>query len=252
MHCLNSADTPIAGAGTENREEAGFHSSGTRSRSHPVVPNFMVVSLKGVLPLWLASYLNAGNNSWFPLFPWSGYLFLGCAFAYFFVESKEQLQAAELMKRVAVAGIFSIAAGILISQMPFEIYPAHDYWKVNPSVILARTGFLLIVTSGLFFFEHLVRIPSNIPTLMGKESLSIYVLHLMVIYGSVVNKGLEHSLRGMLTVPEALVTTCVLILTMGAFAFVWNYMKQNSGHHALALKFGLVVTFLWSFLTRPY
>jgi hypothetical protein len=209
-------------------------------------------SLRGVVPLWMASYLNAENSSWFPLFPWSSYLFLGTAFAYLFVEAKEHLQAVTLMRYVAVVGLFSMGVGIFVAQLPFELYPAHDYWKVNPSVLISRAGFLLIVTSILFFFEHLVKIPSTIPTLMGKESLAIYVLHLMIIYGSVVNKGLEHSLRGKLTVPEALLATGLLLVLMGAFAFVWNAMKQSSHRPALVLKFGLVATFLLAFLTRPY
>ncbi len=229
-----------------------FTAAGLGAGTFLLSPILWSFSFRGILPLWLASYLNAENSSWFPLFPWSGYLFLGCAFAYWFIECKEHSQAAELMTQVAVAGLFSIGAGILIAQLPFELYPAHDFWKVNPSMILARTGFLMVATSGLFFFERKVKIPSKIPTLMGRESLPIYVLHLMVIYGSVVNKGLEFSLRGTLTLPEAIVATCLLIIAMGTFAFVWNYLKQNSRRPALVLKFGLVVTFLWSFLTRPY
>jgi uncharacterized membrane protein len=215
----------------------------------PIVWNYPFIH---VLPLSLTSYLNASNNSWFPLFPWSGYLFFGVSFAYVFVEAKEHHHAIVLMKRVAVLGTGVIVAAFVLSTLPFSIYPSHDFWKVNPLVTMARMGFLFVVMSGLYFLEQSVRITSSIPKVMGKESLVIYVLHLVLIYGSVINSGLQLKFGGSLSILGATGVFLLVFFAMSVFAYVWDVIKNNYKKESMLLKFALAAVFLFYFITRPY
>ena len=60
------------------------------------------------------------------------------------------------------------------------------------------------VASGIFLVEHWVGIVPNISLVMGKESLFIYILHLVIVYGSAVNRGLAQSIGPSIRIPQAL------------------------------------------------
>jgi uncharacterized membrane protein len=217
-----------------------------------VSPLMWHYSFVKILPLPVVSYLNAENNSWFPLFPWSLYLLFGVAFAYIFVEAKEHHHAIVLMKRVAVLGVALMIVAIAAGYLPIQIYPDHNFWKVNPCVILARVGFLFVTISGLYYVEQSARITSPLPMIMGTESLVIYILHLVLIYGSVINNGLEVTYGGRLTILEAIGVFLIVLFAMSTFAYVWNVIKKNYRRESILLKFALAAIFLFYFITRPY
>ena len=205
-----------------------------------------------LFPLGLASYLNGENKSWFPLFPWSAYLLLGTAYAYRCNRAEERGEAGEFMDRSAHAGFLIVVLSLLASWMPVHFLPAHDYWKVNPVLNFLRGGVLLVVTSLVFRVEHLFRVPPSLPAVIGRESLTIYVAHLMIIYGSVINPGLELNWRGCLDLSQASMVFGALLLSLIAFAYLWHHLKRNFKDRALLLKLALAATLLLSFVTRPY
>jgi uncharacterized membrane protein len=210
------------------------------------------ISFIKVFPLWLASYCNAENGSWFPLFPWSGYLLFGVVFGYIFVEAAERQRTLILMKRTILSGVALIVVCVAIARMPFHVYPNHDFWKVNPAMLLIRLGFILLVTSGLFFLERSVTISSRIPTILGRESLAIYVVHLVIVYGSALNNGLQQYLGGTLTVPQATIAFLIIFFTMCMFAILWNTLRRNHQKKSVVVKFALSAAFILLFIIRPY
>ncbi len=215
----------------------------------PIIWN---ISFQHSLPLWLGSYLNAENNSWFPLVPWSTYLLFGVTFAHAFVYAKENGEASLLMKRVAAGGVIVIIGMVMLANIPFHLYGPHDFWKVNPTVLFARTAFVATMACCLYFVEQLVHIPTRLPMIMGSESLVIYVLHLIIIYGSVINNGLQYSLGGKLSLVEAIGVFLLVLVAMSTFAYIWHSLKMNFRRESVLLKFALTATFLFYFVTRPY
>ncbi|MCK9410584.1 MAG: DUF1624 domain-containing protein, partial [Bacteroidetes bacterium] len=97
-----------------------------------VAPFTWGMNVKETLPLWLGSYVNMQNSSWFPLFPWSAYIFCGVIFASVFINAKEHHHAVNLMQRSVVIGLMVMAAMFLLLNVPLNVYPAHDVWKANP------------------------------------------------------------------------------------------------------------------------
>jgi len=206
----------------------------------------------GILPLWFASYLNAANSSWFPLFPWSGFMMYGVVFAWMFINAKEHHHAVQLMQKLVVFGVASFTISFIVVSLPFQLYPPHDIWRANPLIVFARLGFVAVVTSGVFFAEHNMKIKSAIPQIMGRESLFIYVVHLVIIYGSVVNLGLKHFFQPTLSVVESLAVFVVVFLVTVAFTYSWHQFKKNYKRFALTVRFAAVGVFLYFFLTNPW
>ena len=215
-------------------------------------PIIWTVDFTKITPLWFASYINAGNNSWFPIFPWSSYILCGVIFSSIFLNAKEHHHAVNLMQKTVSIGIVLLIVSFIVVNLPTHIYPLHDVWKVNPLIIFARLGFVLLVTSGVFFAEHSYTITSKVPQIMGRESLFIYVLHLIILYGSVVNKGLQHIILPTLSVLETSFVFIIVFIATSFFTYGWYHLKKHFNKTAMAVRIVVAATFIFLFLTRPY
>ncbi|MFZ4618978.1 MAG: heparan-alpha-glucosaminide N-acetyltransferase domain-containing protein [Bacteroidota bacterium] len=215
-------------------------------------PIIWSIDLNGSLPLWLVSYINVGNNSWFPLFPWSAYILCGVVFAYIFLNAKEHHHAVILMQRTVTIGLLLMITSFIFLNIPFHLYPPHDVWKVNPLIILARLGFVMLATSGVFFAEHTYKIRSKIPQIMGRESLFIYIIHLIILYGSVMNKGLQQIILPTLSVVQSSVAFIIVFIALSSFTYGWYQLKKQYPRSALYVRVAVAATFIILFLIRPY
>ncbi len=210
------------------------------------------ITFSGILPLSLVSYINAENKSWFPLFPWASYLLFGTAFAHEFVQSQRQDRTVNFMKRATVLGLALAGIGMMFSLISYNLFPVHDYWRVNPPLNIFRVGVLLIITGILFFLDRGYRIRFSLPIVIGRESLTIYVVHLMIIYGSVINPGLGLNWGGRLCVTELLFAFGSVSVFVFILAYSWNHLKVNFRNWALVLKLAVAATLIFSFVNRPY
>lgn len=210
------------------------------------------VDFSEVFPLWLVSYLNSSNNSWFPLFPWSGYLLCGILFSWLFINAKEHRTAMKLMQNIVVGGVLAFTFSLIVVNLPFNIYPPHDVWKVNPLIIVARLGFVAVIISSVFFAEHSMKIKSNIPQIMGRESLFIYVLHLIILYGSVMNRGLHQIYLPTFSVLQSSLIFLLILGGIVVFTYGWYQFKIKYQRTAIFMKFATAGLFFLLFLIRPY
>jgi hypothetical protein len=156
------------------------------------------------------------------------------------------------MQNTVVVGIVMFLGSFILLGLPTQLYPYHDIWKVNPLIIFARLGFVSIVTSGIFFAEHSFKIKPSIPQLIGRESLLIYILHLIILYGSVMNEGLQQRIRPTLSVVEASLTFVIIFVVISLFVYAWNYYKKKYQTAAVITLSAAIGLFLYFFLTRPY
>src|SRR5204863_2677417 len=137
-------------------------------------------------------------------------------------------------------------------RVPFSIYPPHDFWKSDPAIFFVRLGVVSFVASIIFVVEHIFRFRARIPLIVGKESLFVYIVHLLIVYGSVLGPGLAQFIGPRLS----------LIQTLGVFALVFVAIMQitrlwydlNSRHRtvALRLKYAAAALFLLAFVIRPW
>lgn len=205
-----------------------------------------------VFPLWFVSYLNAENNSWFPLFPWSGYILSGVLFSRYYMNAKEHHQAAILMKQGMAVGALSFIVPLYFINVAFDIYPLHDVWKANPLIFISRIGFIMVVTGTVYFIEQRMKIRSVVPQVMGRESLFIYILHLVILYGSVMNKGIQQSISAGLPVAQSFAIFLLIAGISALCAFGWHYFKRKYRYPSIAVQMTIAGLFIFLFMTRPY
>jgi uncharacterized membrane protein len=203
-------------------------------------------------PLWLAAYMNAENGSWFPLFPWSAYILCGVLFGNWFLNAAgHRTEVAVVLKFAAVSAGLAVLA-LLALQLPFDFYPPHDYWKSHPSIILIRLGVVSIVAAAIFLAERYIQTPSRIPSIMGRESLFVYIVHLLIVYGSVMGPGLSYYIGPTLSLVQTLFVTILVFFIVMFLAVLWHAL--NSNHRTVVgwLKLAGVAIFLLAFIIRPW
>lgn len=177
-------------------------------------------------------------GSLFPLFPYASYLFIGALCGRVFVGKRDSW--------VRFAVLFSVSMVILSgTRFVFGGFPVvHD--------ILFKGGMLLFLTAMLSLGEKLWRRLPSVALVFGQESLIVYVLHLVIIYGSVFNHGFIKPFGSMLSWHEVYGVFCVLILVLAGSAYAWHSLKRTHPHAAFSIRYSLYSTFVIRFLTRPY
>jgi Heparan-alpha-glucosaminide N-acetyltransferase, catalytic len=203
-------------------------------------------------PLWMTAYFNAENGSWFPLFPWSAYILCGVLFGYCFLKmGNYRAEAAAVLKYAAVAAGTAVLA-LLALRLPFNFYPPHDFWKSDPSIILVRLSVVSMVAAGIYLAERYIQTPSRIPSILGRESLFVYIVHLLIVYGSVMGPGLSYFIGPTLSLIQTLFVTVLVFVVVMFLAVLWYGLNSNHRTVADRLKFAGAAIFLLAFIIRPW
>ncbi len=205
-------------------------------------------------PILFAQLSNSLHGSPFPLFPFLGYLFAGVAVSRKFIVAVEAGAVPRFMKKLALGGALCVAAGLLSTAIPFSIYQTYNFWYTSPSYFLIRLGLLFVLAPAVWLAGE--RVGSRIQPLLilGKESLFVYVLHLLVLYGSVINPKLNMAvlLPGRLGLAESIGLFVGLAVLMYAAATLWQALKKNhpAAYRYVQAAVGVAVLFL--FFIRDY
>jgi hypothetical protein len=82
---------------------------------------------------------------------------------------------------------------------------------------------------------------------LAQESLSVYFVHVCLLYGSIWNSGLREKFSG-LNLEQALTVAALMIAAMGAVALSWNRLKKGPPIPVLAFRTAVVAVAVLSIL----
>ena len=187
----------------------------------------------GSTPSLVREYLAAGTNSGrgrFAFFPCAAYLGFGIA-----AGATVRRAAAERMERVmqwsVLIGFTLVFVAQYFSNIPYSIYPKSNFWSDSPALIFIRTGISLLLLAGSYLWTEFAAGPRwSWMQCVGKNSLMVYWVHVMLVYGTWVNP-----IKRKLSVPLAALATVIVILMMIALSALWLRWKAR---RALSLAAG--------------
>ena len=186
----------------------------------------------------------------FPLLPWMAYLLMGVFVTGWFMQAQNKQR---------LAWWFLIGG----STLPFFIFmvkglgfssPWSDvWWQASPPSQLFRVAGILLAFGGLYLIESHLAATQKGRTLqlMGKESLFLYLSHLMIVYGNgpIITDaafGFTHTdFIGVVAI-WAVVTIPLVVI-----AWYWNRLKKE---RPTVARWVLVIQISWitvSFLVTP-
>jgi uncharacterized membrane protein len=180
------------------------------------------------IPTWAPEIIQNminGPHSVFPIFPWFGYVLLGGCVGALLQEHEEILQGKWTPLKYAGIGILFCVALMGAAHL-FQYLVDPD---INFATIGRRFGFFAVVMAvlvGMLYLERTgkVRIPFFVE--MGKNTLNIYIIHSMILYGSFIGIGIKTFVNKSLTFPLAVIGAIAFILFFGLMTHLQNLVKE--------------------------
>ncbi len=187
----------------------------------------------------LANYFNSMNGSYFPLFPWFGFLLAGAVTCKYYLEAREKNREKNFINGVIIAGLIAALAGhVLLSD--FLNLPYHTV-KPHPIFFFQRLGYVLLLLGLCWYYAEVRQTKTSFVLAVGRESLLVYWLHLQIIYRRLWNDTSIASIFGnKLSLFEAITATIILALIMIGVAKLWSGIKREHKPAAANFTLGLV------------
>ena len=176
------------------------------------------------LPLPIANYFTRAHGSFFPIFPWFGYVAFGGFMGYLF----QRYKAHPHLYRNAIllfltVGAFLLWASHYIVEQLYYINHANFFARLMEDFAYLRLGNVLLV----FGFFALMRnvITSKLIKTIGQNTLSIYVIHCFILYGSITSHGLLQHFGGSLKPYQVVLGAPAFIAVCVWLSFIYNRVK---------------------------
>lgn len=117
-----------------------------------------------------------------------------------------------------------IIAFVLNNLIPYPVGNVHP-WNEALSTITFRMGFVLLLTGVVSLISIKIENIPKIFILLGRNTLLIYVVHLMILYGSAWNPGLFAIFGEKLTPITTVLIAAIMVTLMILMVFVLNKLK---------------------------
>ncbi|WP_082041682.1 heparan-alpha-glucosaminide N-acetyltransferase domain-containing protein [Lacinutrix sp. Hel_I_90] len=190
--------------------------------SEPLYRNLQIESL----PVLFSNYFSLQHGSVFTILPWFGYVCFGGFIAILFSEFGNKNN----YKQFKIAGFLIVGVFLIFLSSPtlrlldacFDLpllTRSADY-----NYLFKRLGNVLVLFGIFYTFERYLK--QAIITKIGQKTLSIYVIHFIIIYGSFTGISLKHFFYRALTPTQAIFGAVVFMIVVCLISFY--YVKTNT------------------------
>ncbi len=201
------------------------------------------VDWRAHVPLVVAAYFSPATGSLFPLLPWSAFVLLGAALGHLFVTAWPDRPVAFARRLLLPGGLLLALAGFAFSRLPFQPLGPTDFWSTSPNLFFIRAGLVLVNLGVLTLLTRGVQHLPRVVAALAHESLLVYFIHILVLYGSAWTPGLQHLLDVPYGFGRAAVWVALMLASMTVVAWGWNWAKRRHPRAALAVKAVVFATF---------
>jgi len=182
------------------------------------------------LPWYLESYINGVHTfnvpqPWlFPIFPWTGFAFVGLAAGFVLFSDWASANLAKTAALMGASGVVLYHLSSWLDARPVQFYSVYDYWHTSPNFFAARVGILLMILFlsyawcrwglGQWGFSPLIQI--------GQTSLLVYWVHIEFVYGrfSILAKHAQ-------TIPRASLGLLIIFVAMLLLSIARTHSKDQ-------------------------
>lgn len=194
-------------------------------------------SVRGGLSWW-STAVAGWYGSPFPVFPNLAFVLAGVVTSWGFLQARQAEAERLYMQRLLVTGGAVVAGGGLFDLAPIGVTEQVNFWTTAPSFFWIRLGLLLMSLGALWLLENRVvgRPVERIVmprwlTTIGVESLFVYIMHLLLLYGSILNPTFNMSVwlgRNMSPWAAGLWVVPFVVVNVLAAQW-WHRLKKRHG-----------------------
>lgn len=196
-------------------------------------PLYRTLSIDTV-PLAIANYMTKTNGSVFTILPWFGYSAFGAFISTVFFRHAHRVR----FKLSVVISFFVIGFLLLYFSTWFllELYEITGIELLKRSAdynyLFTRLGDVLLLFGVFYALEPILK--QSIIARIGEKTLSIYVIHFVLLYGSFTGYGLKRFLNKSLEPYQAIIGALLFMLVVCFISF--HYAKTNAFVYNLIRK----------------
>jgi len=177
---------------------------------------------------FFAGYLYSGSGSFFPLFPWVGYLLVGGALGSKIARNPDKVKKPKFGLSLILIAVSVFVFGKSLEQIKFYMDWGEPLWVNAIYWFCLRISIVLSLNGVMSLIAHkLDNIPAVIK-LFGRYSLIIYVVHIVALYGDSWISGFDSSYYQQFAVLPTLLITAVMMSLMGMMVLAIDYIKVRT------------------------
>ncbi len=187
-------------------------------------PYFIKIDWLNYFPKPFANYFYPNQGSLFPLFPWAGYMLLGAILG-------SKLAKNPYIFKTTSFSLTTILVGtvILIIVYSFNYLVNSSFLLVidyyNYQTIAFRVGFVLVLTGIVSLISQSIQSIPHLIILVGRNTLLIYIVHLLILYGSAITPGIIILLGKKLNPEFTILAALIIISLMVLMVLLLNKLK---------------------------
>lgn len=176
----------LVAAGTRSVAQLGRRSVITAGALLAAAPLATAIPWEHHLPLWVAAYLTPNTGSLFPILPFSAYLFVGVGVGAYLARIPSDVRDRHIERYAWPVGVVIVAISMLMQYVLYVNGVAWSDLESSTSAVLAlrRIGIVLVVFSATALIMRFLPRWRDVATSLSTLSLHIYVVHLVLLFGT--------------------------------------------------------------------
>ncbi|MGK0253485.1 MAG: putative membrane protein [Mariniflexile sp.] len=186
------------------------------------------------LPLVIANYMTKINGSVFTILPWFGYSAAGAFLSTVFFRHAHRRQ----FRVLTIITFFAVGFLLIYCSTGF-LFRLHRltgidllYRCADFNYLFIRMGNVLVLFGLFYTFERYLK--QSIISKIGEKTLSMYVIHFILLYGSFTGYGLKNFYYQSFTPTEAIIGAIIFVTVVCFISFY--YAKTNTFVYNLVRK----------------
>lgn len=211
-----------------------------------LTPISQLVNWFDILPYAFANYLDYRGGSYFGIFPFSAYVFLGIAFGTILKKVPSEKRIDFIVKKSLIAIPIFALLGFVIHKFEYPyIKELFSPYRASIGMIFYRYSivalvFVLtgIITKKLTEFHHYF-------TFFGQKALYVYIVHIFILYGTAVTPGLNTFFGETTSVALALANIPIVIIGTILLTKILHKLIEESKRFSAAYRFSITAYLIY-------
>lgn len=182
-------------------------------------------------PVFVGYFTNSTGSN-FPLFPWIGYLLAGAILGSYLAKNPNVFafgkSVSNATKFIATIGIIGVIFFLLSKFFDWYLWNHKLEWKsslIEYSIISMRLGYVLMLTAVVALIALKVNSIPEIVILIGRNTLLIYIVHIIILYGSMMNPGINKVWNRSFTPEYTILADLIMLSLMIGLVYLIHLLK---------------------------
>ena len=146
-----------------------------------------------------------GPNSVFPLSPWLGFVCFGGFLGSLIARWENKIQSLWFLFSAVALSILLVVFGRSVAYFLDILMQTNNKFFQMDAWVYDRLGEVVLLMSILMIITKIFKVKDSLFTKFGQNTLSIYIIHVIVLYGAIVGYSLKDILKDELNSIQAII-----------------------------------------------